>query len=75
MDALLIKIVDLLVERPVLTIPYVGRHFNVTYVTARNNVAKLTKAGILKEIVGSRRCKVYLAEEVFEIINRPFSLG
>lgn len=69
-----IKIVDLLVERPVLTIPYVGRHFNVTYVTARNNVVKFVKTGILKEVIGSKRCKVYLAEEVLEIINRPFSV-
>jgi len=74
-SALQIKIVELLVERPVLTIPYVGRHFNVTYVTARNNVAKLVKAGILKEAIGSKRCKVYLAEEVLEIINRPFFMG
>ena len=74
-SALQIKIVDLLVERPVLTIPYVGRHFNVTYVTARNNIVKLVKAGILKEAIGSKRCKVYLAEEVLEIINRPFFMG
>jgi Fic family protein len=74
-SALQIKIVDLLVEHPVLTIPYVGRYFNVTYVTARNNVAKLLKAGILKEVIGSKRCKVYLAEAVLEIINRPFFMG
>jgi Fic family protein len=74
-SALQIKIVDLLVERPVLTIPYVARYFDVTYVTARNNIVKLLKAGILKEAIGSKRCKVYVAEEVLEIINRPFFMG
>jgi hypothetical protein len=63
------------VERPVLTIPYVNRHFDVTYVTAKNNVVKLVKAGILKEVTGAKRCKVYIAEEVLDIINRPFFMG
>ena len=74
-SALQIKIVDLLVERPVMTIPYVGRYFGVTYVTARKNVVKLLKAGILKEVIGSKRCKVYVAQEVLDIINRPFFMG
>ena len=73
-SALQIRIVDLLVERPVLTIPYVSRYFGVTYVTARNHVTKLLKAGILKEATGSKRYKFYIAEEVLDVINRPFSM-
>lgn len=73
-SALQIRIVDLLVERPVLTIPYVNRHFNVTYVTARNNILKLVKAGIMREVTNAKRCKIYISEEVLEIINRPFTI-
>ncbi len=72
-SALQIKIADLLIERPVLTIPYVSRHFKVTYQTAKNNVGKFTKMGILKPLTIVKRNRAYVAEEVLEIINRPFS--
>lgn len=74
-SALQIKIVDLLLERPVLTIPYVSEYFDVTYVTARNNILKLVKAGLLREATSAKRYKFYVAEEVFDLINRPFSMG
>jgi len=71
--ALQIKIADLLIERPVLTIPYLSKQLNITYMTASNNIDKLFKAGILKEITGAKRNKIFVAEEVLEVINRPFS--
>lgn len=72
-SALQIKMADLLIERPVLTIPYASRHFNVTYVTARNNVLKLAKLGIVKEVTGGKRYRLYIADEVLNIIDKPFS--
>jgi Fic family protein len=72
-SALQFRIVDLLVERPVLTIPYVSRYFDVTYVTARNHVIKLLNAGILKEATGAKRYRFYIAEDVLDVINRPFT--
>ena len=71
-SALQIKMADLLIERPVLTIPYVSTYFKVTYPTARNNILKLAKLGILKEVTGGKRYRLYIAEEVLEIINKPF---
>jgi len=70
-SALQIKMADLLIERPVLTIPYVSRYFKVTFATARNNVLKLAKLGIVKEVTGGKRYRLYIAEEVLEIINKP----
>lgn len=68
-----IRLVDLLIERPVITTVFAARHLNITYPAAKNNIAKLVKAGILKETTGAKRNKIYVAPEVLEIINKPFS--
>lgn len=70
-SALQIRLVDLLIERPVVTTVFVGKLFNVTYATAKNNIAKLVKIGILKQTTGARRNRVYMAEEVLKIITKP----
>ncbi len=67
------KITDLLVERPIVTTKFVSEHFNIAYQTAKNNIARLTRIGILKELSVTKRNKLYVAEEVLDIINRPFS--
>ena len=72
-SALQIKMADLLIERPVLTIPYASRYFNVTYVTARNNVLKLANLGIVKEVTGGKRYRLYIADEVLKIIDKPLA--
>lgn len=71
-SSVLIRLVDLLIERPVITTVFTARRLNVTYPAAKNNIAKLIKAGILKEVTGTKRNRIYIAMEVLEIINRPF---
>lgn len=68
-----IRLVDLLIERPVVTTVFVAQRLNVTYPTAKDNIAKLVKAGILRETTNTKRNRIYIAEKVLEIINRPFS--
>ena len=70
-SALQIRLVDLLIERPLVTTVFVMRHFNVTYPTAKNNINKLVKAGILKEVTDAKRYRIYVAERVLNIINKP----
>ena len=70
-----IRLLDLLIERPVITTAFASKRLNVTYRAANNNIAKLLKAGILREVTGAKRNRIYIAEEVLEIINRPFSRG
>lgn len=72
-SALQMKIADLLVERPIVTTKFVSEHFSIAYQTAKNNIARLTRIGILKELSVTKRNKLYVAEEVLDIINRPFS--
>ena len=71
-SALQIRLVDLLIERPVITTVFVSKYFNVTYKTAKNNITRLVKAGILREVPGAKRHRIFIAEKVLEIINKPF---
>jgi Fic family protein len=68
-----IRLVDLLIERPVITTVFVAERLRVSYPAAKNNIAKLVKAGILKETTGAKRNRIYIAEKVLGIINAPFS--
>ena len=70
-SALRLKLVDFLVEQPIVTIVTVRKHFDISYPAAANNIAALVKVGILKEITGSKRNRIYMAQKVWEIINRP----
>jgi Fic family protein len=71
-SALQIRMVDLLIEYPVLTTVFVRDHFNITYPAAQSNIDKLVKAGILKAVSAAKRHKLFIAEKVLEIINKPF---
>ncbi len=72
-SALPIRLADLLVERPVITTVFVSRHLHVTYQTAKNNIRRLIKAGILKQHGDAKRNRVFIAEEVLAILTEPFS--
>lgn len=72
-SALQIRLLDLLVERPVVTTVFVSRYFDVTYATARNSIAKLVERDILRPLTGAKRNRVYVAHQVLEIINKPFA--
>jgi len=72
-SAIQYKLVDLLIERPVVTVVFVSNYFHVTYATAKNNINRLIKAGILRQAGTAKRNRVFVAEQVFEIIGKPFS--
>lgn len=72
-SALQIRLVDLLIEYPVITTVFVSKELNVTYPAARSNINKLIKTGILREVPGIKRNKVFVAEKVLEIITKPLA--
>lgn len=69
-SALVIRLVDVIFERPFLTIPRVEKILGVTYRAAKNIVDKLVDAGILKELHIPRRPKFFYAEKVYETIHK-----
>ena len=72
-SALQIRLVDLLIERPVITTVFAKRYLNVSYPAAKNNIDRLVKVGILREVSSAKRHRIFIAEKVLEIINKPFS--
>jgi len=72
-SALQIRLVDLLIERPVITTVFARRYLDVSYPAAKNNIDRLVKVGVLKEVSGAKRHRIYIAEKVLGIINRPFT--
>ncbi|MEA3342468.1 MAG: helix-turn-helix domain-containing protein, partial [Chloroflexota bacterium] len=72
-SARLLQTVDLLFARPILTVGHVVEKLGVTTPTAQGYVDRLEEAGILREITGQARNRVYRADEVLETIEAPLN--
>lgn len=68
---LMLQLVDMLFSSPAVTAPYVEHVLGVTQASARRTIQRLEKDGILREATGQRRNRVYIATEVFEILDSP----
>jgi Fic family protein len=68
-SALLLRLADSLFASPVLSIPQAQQLLGVTYVSARANVEKLAKAGILRQVSQSSYGKLYLAEDIVKAVE------
>ena len=60
-------IVDSLFQNPVLQIPYVKSKYDTTYPTARTDLEKLVKVGILVEPPAQRR-RTFYSPQIMDII-------
>jgi Fic family protein len=69
--ARLLQVVDLLFAQPVLTVGQIEAALEIAYNTAHQYIRQLEKAGLLREITGQARNRVYLADEVLEAIEAP----
>ena len=68
-SANLLRLADMLLSRPILTIPDAQQMLGVTYHTARNLVEKLVAAAILTQITETKYGKLYAADEILKIIQ------
>ena len=66
----LLALVDLLFDRPAMTITGAARALSVTFRAAQQNIVKLEKEGILREVTGRRSSRVFFARGIIEIIER-----
>lgn len=72
-SALLLTLVDDLFEAPVLVIPRVAKRLGITHRAASLNVLKLVGAGIVEEITGRERSRIFVAESILRILELPSS--
>lgn len=66
------RALDLLPHYPILTVKRLATLLNVTFTQASQAVDHLVSVGILTERTGYARNRIFAANEVLRIINRPF---
>ena len=59
-------------EYPVVTVARLSKLLGVSAPAANAAVSRLVEAGILKEVTGRRRNRLFRAHDVMRIVNRPF---
>lgn len=74
-SALLLKLLDALFERPIISIPMAAQHLNVTYRAAQQNIEKLRSLGIVEHVPKTMYPMIYRSNEILAIVNdqRVFS--
>lgn len=66
--ARIVRTIDLLFERPTLSIPRLAKVLGITYRSASAIVATLVTDGILSEMTGQERNRVYAAMEILDVL-------
>jgi Fic family protein len=70
-SVLLLKLIEHLFAQPAVTATAVRALLDVTPRTAQQHIDRLRKAGILTEITGRRRDRIYLAHGIVRAIHEP----
>lgn len=70
-SAVVMRLIDQLMIRPATNAKWVSQELDVSPKTAYRAIEKLVELGVLEEITGKSRSKVYLARPILEAINAP----
>jgi Fic family protein len=60
---------DFLFTRPVLTVRQLESELDTTYTGAKRYMEKLVEAGILKELTGYARNRIFRADEIYKVFE------
>lgn len=66
-SALLLKLADELFAYPAVRIASAGELLGITWRAAAMNVQKLVDAGILREVTGKERNRIFVADEILAV--------
>ena len=70
-SARLLRAVDLLFERPVIQTRQLESALGVDFSTAQRYVDRLQGAGIVREVTGRTRNRIYRADEILNVLDKP----
>jgi Fic family protein len=70
-SALAAKFVESLFDRPATTVAQAARTLDITVVAAQRHVDHLVAAGILTEVTGQKRNRIYLAKKIVQTVSEP----
>jgi Fic family protein len=73
-SATLLRLADSLFMNPVVNPTMTAKAFKLTYVSAQKNIDKLVDAGILQEITGRQRGRIYVAGNIIDVLERQDAL-
>jgi len=59
---------DMLFFNPFVSLPGISEYLKITWPTAKASVERLVKLGILKEVSGRKRNRIYCARELLDIL-------
>lgn len=65
-----LKLLDHLFERPIVSVREAEQVMEVSYVTASNVIGTMEQAGLLREITGQKRNKIYSYDPYISLFNR-----
>jgi len=74
-SAKLLQVVDMLFISPVLTVNQVKQTIGVSFPSANRYIQQLEEAGVLREITGRSRNRLYQAGEILRAIEGPLEAG
>ena len=69
-SALLLQLIDDLFSYPAITNRAVSERMKITPRSAQLNIDKLVERGVIREVTGRQRGRVYVASEIVGIIER-----
>ncbi len=72
-SALLARVVDSLFAIPAITVPIAARKLEITYNSAKNNLQKLVRLGIIAPALHGVRPQWFIAFEIIKTANAPDS--
>jgi Fic family protein len=67
--ARLLQTLDVLFERPILNVRQLETALNVPYRTAQRYVERFVELGILREVTGQARNRIYRADEIIKVLE------
>ena len=67
-SAPVLQLMDMLFLNPFVSLPGVSDYLKITWPTAKASVERLVKLGILREVSGRKRGRIYCAEELLNIV-------
>lgn len=70
-SALLVRLVDTIFERPIISIPVAAEILGVTYNSAKKNIEKLVNSGVVVPLNFDQGPKLFLAQQVFDLVYLP----
>jgi Fic family protein len=63
------RLVDELLGDPTMTIDRLGSLFSITFPTAKRMISEFEQLGILEEVTGGKRNRIYLATAVLDVFK------